>query len=276
MICTKYRHLDEGKTLLFLSLQIGFCHQDPQQQQLGSGLIHPRYHESMVDVVFGSQQDEVIADFLYFWTSGIFHITPHTSLAMCARHLADLPNLSSASPRLRRLVVRTIGLIGYQGFEKVGVESFIGLLDRLDVSVNDVDSKSKWTILLLGVIKSPEARDRLSYSYWELLLELCPSSRLEFPRAPDYDPHIMTSLHAAQEWDKLACWICVVWVEWPPYAKRLSRDLGRVMLSLFRQRPDSLQKFEEWWERKRKCIPVAFQRIYERGLLEVKRRGAPP
>ena len=214
---------------------------------MGSRLVHTPHHQPMVDIVFGSQQDEIVADFLHAWTSrGAAH-NPPASLVMCAKHLVDLPNPSS-SPRLRRLVVRSVGLIGHKGFEKAGVENFVGLLNRLCVSVDDVGlgSRSKWTGLLLGVIESPEGRDYLSYSYWELLLELGSSYHGVPIGLVHYDSRVMISLQATREWDKLACWICVVWLEWSLYLDVLSRDLEHAMLSLFRQRPDSIQKLEEW------------------------------
>ena len=264
-ICDKYGDLEEGETLLFLSLQIGFRYLDPEREWEGPRLVHTQHHESMVDIVFGSHQDEVIADFLCAWTSKSRLHGPPTSLIMCAKHLIDLPNLDSFSPRLRRLVVQAVGLIGHQGFEEVGVGCFVGLLNRLRVCVDDVDSRSIWTGLLLGVIGSPEGRDRLSYPYWELLLDLGPL----YHGAPlgilHYDPHIMTSLQAAQEWDKLACWICVVWLEWPLYLDVLSRYLERAMLLLFHQRPDSIAKLEGWMERSGRDIPAAFRRVCEQG-----------
>ena len=274
VICEKYRDLDDGETLLFLSLQIGFRHQDPEREWVESGLGHTQHHEFMVDIVFGSQQDEIIADFLHAWTSEGYYHRPHTSLILCAKHLVDLPNLDSSSPRLRRLVVRAVGLIGHQGIEEVGVEGFVGLLNRLCVRVDDMDSRSAWRELLLDVIGSPEGRDCLSYPYWELLLELGPSHDEPPLGLAHYNPRIMTSLQAAQEWDKLACWICVVWLEWPPYLDVLSRNLEYAMLLLCHQRPDSVTKLEEWMERSEHNIPTGFRRIFEQGRLEAEQRRA--
>ena len=273
VICEKYQDLDEGETLLFLSLQIGFRHQDPEREWVESGLGHTRHHESMVDIVFGSQQDEIIADFLHAWTSeGNYH-EPHTSLILCAKHLVDLPNTYS-SPRLRRLVVRSVGLIGHQGIEEVGAESFVGLLNRLRVCVDDVDPRSAWMDLLLGVIGSPEGKDHLSYSYWEFMLELGPSHHGPSLDLDHYNPRITTSLQAAQEWDKLACWICVVWLKWSLYSDMLSRNLEYAMSLLFHQRPDSITKLEEWMERSENDIPTGFRRIFEQGRLEAEQRRA--
>ena len=228
VICAKYRDLDEGETLIFLSLEVGFRNRDPEQLLVGADLVHTQHHQFMVDIVFGSQRDEVIGDFLDAWTSTGSHHQPHTSLTMCVKYLVDLP---SSSPRLRRLVIRSIGLIGLREFEKVGVENFVGLLDRLGVGVGDVDTHSEWGQLLMGVIRSPVARDRLSFSYWELLLELfCPR---DGPGGASF-------------------------------LDDYSRDLEDGMQLLFRQRPDHFRRFERWVdERFSDQIPTVLRRIRE-------------
>ena len=240
VICAKYRDLDEGETLLFLSLEVGFRNRDPEQVLVEVDFVHTQHHLFMVDLVFGSQRDEVIGDFLGVWTSIGYCRTTHTSLTMCAKHLVDLPNPSS-SPRLRRLVIRSIGLIDHQEFEKVGIEDFVGLLDHLGVGVGDVDRNSKWRQLLMGIIKLPVVRDRLSFSYWELLLELL------YPRG----------------WDPGSFFYCY------------SKGLEHGMQLLFRQRPDHVQRFEGWVdERFPDHMPKALRRIREYGRLEAEQRSA--
>jgi len=56
----------------------------------------------------------------------------------------------------------------------------------------------------------------------------------------------MVFLQDAKEWDKLACWISVVWMIWPPEdGGATEEDLENVMLSLLHQQPGALQKVEE-------------------------------
>ena len=274
VICEKYRELDEAETLLFLSLQVGFRHLNPHQQWAELRLVHTQHHRSMADIVFRSQQSEVIADFLHAWTSQDAIHEPCPLLRTCGRHLVGLPDLSS-SPRLRRLVTRSVELIGHQEFEKVGVGSFVALLNRLDVSTDDVDSGSRWIGHFLDVVKSPEGRDRLSYAYWELLVELSLPryrSRQDFA---NYDPQIMSSLRDTQQWDKLACWICAVWLEWPSRPDETSRDLKDGVVLLFRQRPGSVQMLEEWMKRSGYRMPKTFRRIREQACLEAEQSGVP-
>lgn len=146
-ICEKYQDLDDGETLPFLSLQVGFRHQDIQERGMRSQLVHTQHHRSMVDVVFGSQEDEVIADLPHAWTSQNFARDPPALPTMCAKYLVDLLNLGPSS-RLRRLIVRPIGLIeliGYQEFEKVRVEDLLRLWDHLDAGVDDMDCGFGWS-----------------------------------------------------------------------------------------------------------------------------------
>ena len=58
-----------------------------------------------------------------------------------------------------------------------------------------------------------------------------------------YSPQITTLLTEAQEWNKLECWVGVVWMAWPPGTTE--EDLDRSMVLLFRQRPGALQKLEQ-------------------------------
>ena len=152
--------------------------------------------------------------------------------------------IPSSSPRLRRLVIRSIGFIGHQEFEKGEVENFVGLLDRLGVGVGDVDPGLEWTRLLMGVIKSPVARDRLSFSYWELLSELV--------HVQDGDHRHRLDFFTGNREDGL--------------------EDGTQLL--FRQRLDHVQKFEGWVdERFADHMPISLQRIREYGRLEVEQRS---
>ena len=73
----------------------------------------------MVDVVSKSRKSEAIVDLLYAWTLGYSLYVP---LITCIGHLVCLRNLVPPSSRLRQLVIRSIELIGCEGFEEVGVE----------------------------------------------------------------------------------------------------------------------------------------------------------
>ena len=283
----EHRASVDDDQLLLLSLQISFRNLDSESPRIEPELVHTEHHQKLADVVFGSTDDEAIADLLQGWTSTSDSHEPPPWLDVCARHLVDL---RSPSQRLRRLVIRSVGLIGYSGFERVGVDGFVRLLDDLRVSVEDMDETTDWTRLLLDVIKSREGVRRLSPPSWELLAEAAIS---ESPWAPGrtYTPDTTASLEEAEEWEKLRCWIGVVWMLWPPdpgeateelenvpeeeleglRAKGLERavevekELVRAMALLSHNQPGAIQNIErrvERWSKERgQDVPESFQRI---------------
>ena len=252
MICANRETLEDWENLLLLCLQVGFRHLDPRQPHPEIWLFRTEHHRELVDVVFKSQKSEAIADLLCTWTLRRLPLEPHspelvdTPVEICMGLLAGLHNLVPFSPRLRQLVIRSIEITGYKGFEGAGVEKFIELLDHLHVTIEDVDKGHKWIALLLEVIRSSEGT--LSHSYWELLVELAVSTQQPWLKVI-YSPKITKSLVEAQEWGKLESWVGIVWmlsrgVEW-----RTEEDLENPMLLLFRQRPGAAQKLEKWIER---------------------------
>ena len=142
------RNSSADDQLLLLTLEIGFRNIDPGSPRIDVKLVHTEHHQNLADIVFESADDEAIADLLHAWTSTSDSHEPPPWLKTCARHLVDLRSSSprhlidlwSYSPRLRRLVIRSVGLIGYGEFEQVGVEGFVQLLDDLRVGVEDMDT----------------------------------------------------------------------------------------------------------------------------------------
>ena len=233
---------DDVDDQLLLSLEIGFRNLDPGSPLTDVKLVHTEHHQRLADVVFERADDEVIADLLHAWTSTSDSHGPPTWFETCARHFIEL---RSPSPRLRRFIIRSVGLIGYNGFEQVGVAGFARLLDDLGVGVEDIDARADWTLLLLDIAQSSQGTQHLSLLYWELLAELV---ILDSPlvQGRPYAPQTVTSLRDAQEWDKLECWIGVVWILWPPGAGGAAEgDLEHVMVTLSRQRPDAISKLEQ-------------------------------
>jgi hypothetical protein len=273
-LCRNCSSLADREELLPLSLEIGFRHLDHQYQWISAELAHTKYHKQMVDIVFHSRDEEFIADLLHAWTSTSESHGPHPSLSTCARHLVCL---QPTSERLRRLVIRSIELIGYKEFEGVGLEQFVELLDDLNVGVEDVEDREQWALLLLNVIHSSEGIQGLSHQYWELFWELTISCSWRLG-GYIWSSHITAFLKDSQEWDKLECWIGVIWMVWPPGTGGTIEDIEHAMLSLFCQRPGAIQKLkqrmEHWGKENDYQVPESFQRICERGCCEVARWDA--
>lgn len=274
LICETHQNLEGGDELLLLSLEVGFRHLNPQDYRIEASLTHTEHHQHMIDITFGSGDNEVIADLLHAWTSHSDSHKPPPLLNMCAAYLI---RLQPSSQRLRRLIIRAIGSIGYQGFNQVGAVGFFELLDRLHADVDDMDDKGDWATLLLDTIQHSEGIQRLSHSYWKLLVEL-PVSKSRWPGDVAWSPHIMTALEHNGDWDKLECWMGVIWMVWPPEGgKTVEEDLERVMRSLFNRRPGAVRKLGEWVERWSNApfniLPESFYLTCERA--ELKRQGVP-
>ena len=229
------------------------------------------YHQQLVDIVFENGDDEFIADLLHAWTSTSESHDLRPSLSACAKHLVYL---QPASERLRRLAIRSVELIGYQEFEEVGVEQFAGLPDDIHVSVEDMDNKNEWA-LLLDVLKSAEGIRHLSHPYWELLGEL--ATLCSWRLGGDVRSSlVMMLLEDDQEWGKLECGIGIVWMVWPPETVGVTgEDVERIMFSLFHRQPGAIQKLERqiehWSEENKYDIPEPFQRICKRARSESTR-----
>ena len=261
----KNRQSLQDEELIPLALWAGFRHFDPQDQRIPGSLTHTEDHRGLVEIVFKSEDSEAIADLLHAWTSkGRSHGPAHMLLSTCTGYLIDLYSRVHLSSRLRRLVIRSVELVGYKGFKESGTERFIELLNRLHVGIEDMDYRSKWTPILLDTIQSSEGAQCLSIHSWELLAELTILPPLGSGNSA-YTPQVTASLLEAQEWDKLECWMGVVWMEWPPQTTVAIENVERVMVLLFRQQPGAVQKLthrmEQWSKRRNKEVPTAFQRI---------------
>lgn len=101
-----------------------------------------------------------------------YYESAHALLSFYAERLVGLYSLVPSSSGLRQLVIRSVELIGYKGFEGVGVERFVQLLNDLHVTIEDMDRKPEWLRILLDTLQSPETVQHLFHWYWELLAEL--------------------------------------------------------------------------------------------------------
>ena len=258
------RRSEDWKSLLLLSLELGSRHLDPDQGRLQTPS-HVDIDERLLDTVFGCSESEAIADLLCAF---VVHPLTGSLTGVYARHITNLRNniTSPFSPRLRRSVIRSIELIGYKKFEDAGAEKFIELLNYLDVSVKDIDSKAAWASVFLGAIQSTEGIQLLAIHSWKLLVELATEwTRISEDEEPEYASRITNHLLEAEEWDKLECWVALVWMTWPPEIEDAAED--RVAMEwLFRQRPSAVQELpalmERWGQKWRKVVPVSFREIY--------------
>jgi hypothetical protein len=271
-------YFEDWESLLFMSLEIGFRHLGSQDRYIG--LTHTEHRRELADVVFKSRESETIADLLHALTAdGPYNVPSSPLLRFCTERLVGLQDLVLSSPRLRRLVIRFVELVGCKGFERVGVDRLVELLGHLRVTVEDMDEMDKWARLLLDVLQTSEGPRRLSHWYWELLVEIAISLPQWMRDGLTYSPRITTSLVEAQEWSNLECWMGAVWMMWPPGIGGIARrDLERYMVLLSHQRPGATEKPEQWMERWSQSpfntIPDPFQQVC-RQARRAAQQGAP-
>jgi len=273
VVCKNYSNLTDGKNLLLLSLKIGFRHLNHRRTWIDTEIIHTEYHQGMASIVFDSGDQEAIADLLYSWTLSGHSQEQFTLLNTCVEHLMGIQQ-QPLSPRLEHSIINAINLIGYQPFEVAEVGGFIKLLKNLQVHVKEMAHLYQWSILLLDFIQSSEGIQHLPHLYWGSLLQGATfwSEALTFK---PYNPQTIISLEMAKEWQKLECWLGVIWMVWPPEGgKTIEEDLKHAMLLLSHQQPSAIQKLEGWVEKwnevwSQKNIPKSFQKICRQVNLEV-------
>jgi hypothetical protein len=156
-----------------------------------------------------------------------------------------------------RAVGHCIELVGYKGFE-VGPERFIGLLNHLHVDFRF----SYIPEVLLETAQSHERHQHLAIQSWESLVWSIVVLPEPFSNTV-YTPHVTSSLLGSQEWNKLECWMGIVWVLWPPETEDVAEDLKHAMKSLFCQQPSAVHKLTRWvkrgWKEQWMDPPKSFQ-----------------
>ena len=198
----------------------------------------------MFDVVFSSDDDEVIADGVWVWVTD--HICAPASSGV--RYLAKgVERDTPFSPRLRWVSIRVIEHIWRRELEMSGLE-IAPLLDRLDVDADDVVEGDEWVLLLVGMVRLPAGPENVSPRYWRLLgkLTLATNPEVDFALC---DVEVMKLLEEAEDWEKLEVWMVIMWLSLsrPAHAmtEQIAIDIEHSTLKLLLQRPSVLLRFED-------------------------------
>ena len=177
VIWENHQGCDDWESLLFLSLEVGFRCFDPLGRRYIGGLIHTEVHRELTETVFRSNKSEAIADLLCALTVRDNYEPAVRTFGTCVRHIVNLHNsmagmAMSFSPRLRQLVMKSITLIGFEGFKEVGAESSIGLLNHLHIDAEEKDVSRGWSSMLLRIVLSPGGHRHLAIQSWDFLVKL--------------------------------------------------------------------------------------------------------
>ena len=279
LVCENYSVLENRKSTLLLCLDIGFRHLDPEVHWIQAELVHTEHHQKLAEIVFGEKDGEAIADLIHAWTSRSGSHKPYPSLQICTQYLTGLGHLYQSSPRLRKCVIYVVQCIGNQPLEQVGVAGFVGLLNDLQICEDDIGYGLESLRILLDTIHCSVEPQHLSHSYWEYLLN-CAAYWADRPGLRTYNPHVMVTLEGCKEWDKLKCWIGVVWMMWPPGGgETTEEELRNIMLSLSHQKPDAIQELEKQMEQLSSRwrwvnIPKSFQQICKQACDNIPQQSA--
>ena len=277
-ICGNYKSLEDQKILTY-ALNAGFRRLDSREWSIPAKFTHAEHHRELIDIIFKGGDGEGIADLLQAWTSmGTSYERAYTLLGLCTEHLIDLPNRMDLPLRLRQGIIHSVETIGYEGFKEVGTKRFAEFLNNLHFGVEDFVYTYKWALIFLEIIRSSEGVRHLSVQSWELLAEFTILYSWILGISI-YDPQVTTSLLEGQEWDKLECWMGIVWMAWPPQTDATTEDVERVTALLLGQQPGAVQKLTERMERWKTLengeVPEAFRRVCGRPHETVSRLGTP-
>jgi hypothetical protein len=225
--------------ILSLSLAVGFRHIRYQYSRPTWLPLTP-HDEWMLDTIFTRGDDDAIADAVCVEIVDAFA----TQLGPWLRRLIKLTERDRPfSPRLRWTILHFIQKQGDHELGEAELE-FVCLLNNLEVSVGEAgDAGQAWMDLLMHVLLTPTGQERLSSHYWLLVGNLV--SVVRGTRVfTDGQTETMKSLEEAQHWEKLETWMLVVW--WSTYFDLPApiQDIERATLTLFRQRPSAIPRFE--------------------------------
>ena len=251
---------EDWETLALLSLEVGFHH---HCISLDSRAYFPymdgQLHQGVYRTVLESNNAEAVTALV--WASLMFDRTGELGLRICADYIIDHRGriTEPSSRHLRSFFTNHVVRMGSYAVKKVGKERSVQVLNGLHIGIEKAGHRERgsWSEILVEVIRFAKARCLALHS-WKFLAEFATEGRrLHFVT---YDPDITISLTNAQEWDKLECWVGIVWMECPPEPDSVAKDLEDAMEVLAKERPGALRKrVERWSGEHRRNLPASFQ-----------------
>ena len=261
----KNRESYEGwETLVLLSLEVGLrnYYTSPigiRDVPFTGGELHQGVH----DTVLKSNNSEAVTDLV--WASLMFDKTGGLGLSICADYIIDRRGriTEPSSQHLRSFFTDHVARMGSWAFLVEGRERSAEVLNTVHIGVEEAGTweRFSWSETLVDIIEFAEARC-LTLHAWKFLAKFMTTGR---PGGSWYNPDITISLMNAQEWDKLECWVDIVWVAFPPEIDNVAKELEDAMEALEKERPGALRKrVERWSETWGKDLPESFQQTCDK------------
>ena len=259
------RHSYEGwEALLLLSLEVGFRHLRSPDLWTFPPFTGTEPHQEVSNTVLKSNDSEAVVDLA--WASLMIDTSGRLGLSICADYILDFSGgVTKPFPKnLRQIFIFFVERMGLDGLKNVGKERFVRLLNHLHIDIEDMGcfrGCNPWTAILLEIVQSTEEARHLAIQSWELLAKLATRGPFE---GVTYNPDVATSLVNGEEWDKLECWMGIVWMAWPREPGNVASELKVGMESLEKERPGSLRNWmEQWCGKYGRDVPESFQQTCE-------------
>ena len=266
IVIWRNRHsYEDWETLLLLSLEVGFRHMHSPHFWPSLMQFHTELYPDVFNTVLNSNNSEAVTDLAL--ASLMIDSSGSLGLNICAEYIVGLHSgATEPFPEdFQRFFILCVGEVGFNGVEKVGKEKFVKSLNRLHLSIEDLwnfCAHDPWTMILLEIVQSTEEAQNLAIQSWELLAELTAEGCLE---SGTYNLDVATSLMNGKKWDKLECWVGIVWTACTPGPGNVVEVLEDVMEVLEKEQPGAVQKLKQRMERwSKQChreIPETFQQI---------------
>ena len=215
-------------------------------------------------MVLRSNNPGAVSDLV--WASLMFDETGALGFSICADYIIDRRGsiTEPSSYHLRSFLAHHLKTMPPWVFPMPeGRGGFVEVLSALHIGVEKWGMVHRWLwkVTLLETIQFVEARCLALHS-WKFLAEFATTGPSP---AATYNPDITISLMNAQEWDKLECWVGIVWMECPPELGNLGKELEDAMEALEKERPGALRKrMEQWSKICGNDLPESFQQTCEK------------
>ena len=249
-------------------MEVGFCHVNSYNSSLPL-YPHPEHAQGFFEIVLQRNDSERMGDLL----CASLMLDPSGQLAfdMYVKYIIDYGAQGPFSPRLQRIFISCAERIEFGTVSEAKKDKFVDLLNCLCIRIKDLENRTKWIGKLLEIITSPNQVFHLGILSWKLLTK--PVIWDPWCFANSYSLDVTAFLLAAEEWDKLKCWIGVAWIAQADDPTFITQDLKGATATLFHHQPGAVQELMQWMEKwsklQRREIPESFHQMYRQGCEEM-------
>ena len=243
----------EAKEMVQLALRIGFRqHSKPQ------GVIR-KYPSQTLGYILqfltqGGWDEDSTADALLAYVT--FIQDPGNTQDIIANAILLATDLN-VTPRLATAIFYAMGVAGFSAFERHGVHRLVYLTARLGSIPDQILATPHFTLYWTTFIcdwAASSSRAFVPDNYMEVLFVLTCKTPLQGGMATIQLPqpatplicHITHDLERWAQWDKLECWLKIVWLTSPELLPEQWDWMKEVTLNSVRRRPASSTDLREW------------------------------